>query len=272
MLKFSLLLATVGRTAELERFLSSLDAQTYRNFDLIVVDQNPDERLAALVQSYAGRFPVLCVKSAPGLSRARNAGLRYVSGDVIAFPDDDCWYPPDLLRKATLWLESNVEYDGLSVLVCDGSGRPSGHWAARHGAINRYDVWQKARSMSVLLRRRVVDAVGAFDESLGAGAGSPWGSGEETDYLIRAMQVGYHFYYEPALSVCHPEFREVAKAYAYGMGYGRVLRKHAYPAWFVICCWARSLGGALLSLAALRFYSASCHWAALKGRMRGWIQ
>ena len=104
MLKFSLLLATVGRTAELERFLSSLDAQTYRNFDLIVVDQNPDERLAALVQSYAGRFPVLCVKSTPGLSRARNAGLRYVSGDVIAFPDDDCWYPPDLLRKATLWL------------------------------------------------------------------------------------------------------------------------------------------------------------------------
>ena len=43
--KFSLILATVDRVTELERFLERLDRQTFRDFELFVVDQNTDDRL-----------------------------------------------------------------------------------------------------------------------------------------------------------------------------------------------------------------------------------
>src|SRR2546427_827401 len=97
-MKFSLVQATLGRTGELARFLRELDQQTYRSFELIVVDQNPDQRLAPILAPYESRFPVFHVRSEKGLSRARNVGMRQIGGDVVAFPDDDCWYPPHLLE------------------------------------------------------------------------------------------------------------------------------------------------------------------------------
>src|SRR5690349_10889036 len=110
----SLLLATVGRTAELENFLLHLDAQTYRCFELIVIDQNPDDRLVAILSEYGQRFPIRHCRSGRGLSRARNVGLPAATGDVIAFPDDDCWYPPDLLQQVAAIFSENPAVDGIT--------------------------------------------------------------------------------------------------------------------------------------------------------------
>ena len=101
-MRFSLVLATVGRTEELNRFFASLDYATHRNFEVILVDQNPDDRLNSVLDHYDGRFPALHLRSERGLSRARNVGLRRVTGDVVAFPDDDCWYPPNLLNQVEI--------------------------------------------------------------------------------------------------------------------------------------------------------------------------
>jgi glycosyltransferase involved in cell wall biosynthesis len=92
-MKFSLVLATVGRTQEVARFLDSLARQTYRDFELIVVDQNPDDRLVELLRPFELRFPIIHLRCERGVSRARNLGPKYVSGDIVGFPDDDCWYP-----------------------------------------------------------------------------------------------------------------------------------------------------------------------------------
>jgi glycosyltransferase involved in cell wall biosynthesis len=92
-MKISLLLATLGRSFELERFMTSLDNQTYRNFELIVIDQNTDARLDPILRKYRGRFSFVHVRSdKPGLSRSRNEGMKHLSQDtdLLAFPDDDC--------------------------------------------------------------------------------------------------------------------------------------------------------------------------------------
>src|SRR6202049_5317096 len=81
-MSFSLILSTVGRTEEPARFLRPLDLQTYRHFELIVVDQNPGAILDPLVRQYRDRFPLLHLRSECGLSRARHAGLLHASGEM----------------------------------------------------------------------------------------------------------------------------------------------------------------------------------------------
>src|SRR5919197_5997586 len=65
-----LVVATLGRSDELARLLDSLERQTHQRFRLVVVDQNADDRVDAVL---AGRdaLEVLRLRSAPGLSRAR---------------------------------------------------------------------------------------------------------------------------------------------------------------------------------------------------------
>ncbi len=276
-MKFSLIMGTVGRTREVERFLRAAARQSYMKFELIVIDQNSDDRLAPLLAAYEQRVSILHLRSAPGLSRARNVGLQGITGDVVGFPDDDCWYAPSLLSLLSAWLEAHPDIDGVSVISRDEKDRASNlRWDGQGGPINRNNVWRRAISYTVFLRRRVATAVGGFDPNLGVGSGTRWESGEETDYLLRALNAGFHLYYEPSIAVFHPQprlQRETARkrGYSYGQGFGRVQRKHLYPFPIVSYYWARSLAGTVLSLARLDPAQANLHWGNFKGRIRGWV-
>ncbi|RLB05041.1 MAG: glycosyltransferase family 2 protein [Deltaproteobacteria bacterium] len=276
--KFSLIMATVGRTKEVKRFLEHLDRQTYRDFELIVVDQNPDDRLVPILEAYKKRFPILHLRSERGLSRARNVGLKHISGDVVAFPDDDCWYPPDLLERVARFFREHPDIDVLTGRSVDENGEPSnGRWDNRAGLINQFNIWRRAVSYSIFLKKEVVEKVGGFDESLGVGAGTPWGAGEETDYLLRALERDCYLYYDPEVAVYHPQpvkhhdRKSIAKARTYAAGIGRVLRKHEYPFWFILYSFLRTSVGILLAFAMGHFELARFRWASLKGRVRGWL-
>ena len=275
---FDIVVPTVGRRDELGRLLESLAVQSYRNLRLIVVDQNEDDRLFPLLERYADRVPQVRMKSERGLARARNVGLREVTGDVVAFADDDCWYSPDLLVHVADLLRSHPDWDGVSGLVTDAVGRPSAaRWSKRAGSVDRSNVWMRAVAVSVFLRRQVVEAVGAFDETLGVGSGTPWGSGEETDYFLRALKEGFTLRYEPTLVVFHPQTRvaytsdERATGRSYGMGMGRVLRKHRYPWWFVGLLVGGAFGQAVFAIVRGKSAEARFHWAVARGRALGWL-
>src|SRR5215216_6425040 len=123
-LRCSLVMGTVDETYKVGRLLASLDAQTHRNFELIVVDQNSDKRVAPILAPYKKKFPMLHIRSeCKGLSKARNLGLQYVSGDIIAFPDDDCRYPPELLETVVQFFISHPEIDCLSGRSIDQDGK-----------------------------------------------------------------------------------------------------------------------------------------------------
>lgn len=100
---------TFGRNVEPELFLASLHAQVFQDFELIVVDQNPGERISPLLAPHADRSSILHLRApAGGVSQARNAGLRHAGGAVLAFPDDDCRYPPELLGRVWLNFSPNI--------------------------------------------------------------------------------------------------------------------------------------------------------------------
>jgi glycosyltransferase involved in cell wall biosynthesis len=275
-MKFSLVLATVGRTDEVARFLASLEAQDYRNFELIVIDQNDDNRLTPLLNVYQNKFKFLHVRSERGLSRARNVGLKLADGDVVAFPDDDCWYPAGLLTKVAGELDANPGIDGFTGRFTDGDGRTEGRWLDRSMLLNRYNIWRGAISFSIFLRRRVTDAVGQFNASLGVGAGTPWGASEETDYLLRSLQHGFKLKFLRDLVLHHPvktvNFDEGActRQQKYEAGIGRVMRMNAYPFWYFPAACLRTCCGILLALASGDFARAHFKYVSVMARMRGW--
>lgn len=276
-MRFSLILATVDRVDEVRRFLASLCRQTYKDFELIVVDQNTDDRLKELLETVEPTMSVRHLRSQRrGLSRARNLGLRYVSGDVVAFPDDDCWYRPDTLGAVAQYLLANPAVDGISGRSVDESGKTSqGRFARERSRVDRIGVWGCGISYTIFLRSELVRRIGEFDESLGVGSGTVFGSGEETDYLIRAVEAGAVLDYLPEHVVHHPEtgllFDETSrrKGFHYGAGMGRVLRKHRYPLWYRGRAVLRPFGGACLAAAKGRFAETQFYLARALGRLKG---
>src|SRR5262249_51588958 len=107
---FDLVVATVGRTEELTALLDSLEAQGYPHLRMIVADQNEDDRVRALLD---GRdLTLVHLRSQRGLARSRNVGLEAVSADLVAFPDDDCRYPPALLDRVAGRFRDDPQLDG----------------------------------------------------------------------------------------------------------------------------------------------------------------
>ena len=78
-----------------------------------MVDQNKDGRLSPILEQYEKKFSIVRCTSKPGLSHARNVGLKCIAGDVVAFPDDECWYPPELLERVAAFLDAHPNVDGV---------------------------------------------------------------------------------------------------------------------------------------------------------------
>jgi GT2 family glycosyltransferase len=269
-LSFDLIAATVERTAELGRLLDSLQAQRYPSLRVVIVDQNRDDRLQPIL---AGRpFEIVRLESAPGLARARNVGLSIVHADLVAFPDDDCLYPPGLLERVADRFEANPELDGLAGRVLDREGRSSASWKTDAAELTDDNLWNRANAATIFLRTALVERVGAFDERLGLGSGTAWSSGEETDYLIRAVRAGGRIDYDPRLIVEHgvvPDDTHIG--WRDGASVGYLLRKHGYPARVLARMFTRPIGGAVQALVRLDLPRARYYMATLFGRLRGFV-
>ncbi len=250
----SLVVGTLNRTVELERLLTSLDQQTHKDFEVVIVDQNSDDRVSEVVEEHR-ELQIRHLRCGRGLSRARNVGLRAASGSICAIPDDDCWYPPELLESVNSWFEDNANFDVFLTSVRDESGNLQG--PRRRSGIgcecDKQSVWHHGISINNFWRNSVTDDVGAFDELIGAGSETIFQSGEETDFLIRALDSGHRIWYEPRVSVFHPSLRSIApmlrQAYPYALGTGYVLRKHGCSTYRLAKDFlAYSFGGSLVSL------------------------
>jgi glycosyltransferase involved in cell wall biosynthesis len=249
---FDLVVATVDRVGELGQLLDSLDRQTHRDFRVLVADQNGDDRAQDVLARY-GALRIERLRAPHGLSRARNTALPHLEADVVGFPDDDCIYPDDLLERVAGRLASGL--DGVT-------GREP-WWTEDAAVLTRDNLWNRAISFTIFLRREVVACVGAFDERLGL----PFSSGEEIDYLIRALDAGARIEYDPALVVEHPrkDLELAAVGARDGASIGYILRKHRYPPSVVARMLLRPAGGVVLDPGRARF-----HLATLRGRLQGY--
>jgi glycosyltransferase involved in cell wall biosynthesis len=273
---FSLIVCTIHRVDTLDRLFTSLTKQTCKDFEVILVDQNTDDRLAPVIAQYRDKVKIIHLTCAPGLSRARNVGLKQAGGRIVSFPDDDCWYPDKLLRDVAVFFTQRPWYSILSVRPVDENNRNSvGRFARVSQMITRNNIWNTVTSISLFIQRPVIDTVGGFNERLGVGAGTALGGGEDIDYPLRAMQRGFKGFYSALVTVHHPQViaaytqDSVRRGFTYGTGVGWLLRTYKYPWKTRLPHLMRPFGGTLLSLSQCRLSKARYHWAVLCGRIYG---
>jgi glycosyltransferase involved in cell wall biosynthesis len=270
----SILVATINRVSELDRLLTSLDSQTYRDFEVIIIDQNPDERLTPVLRRHS-RLTIRHLRWRRGLSRARNAGLRVATGEVICFPDDDCWYPASLLESVSGWLARNPDFGAVFTTMRSADNQPVGpRWPPGPCLVTKTNLWDSTIACTAFLRRTVTDSVGHFREDIGVGADTPYQSGEESDYFLRALALGFRMWYEPALTVHHPNLHSLERlrklTYPYALGCGCVMKLHRYSWREFGPHWVRSIGGAVFSLCKGDISMAEVYWMRAAGQLRGY--
>jgi glycosyltransferase involved in cell wall biosynthesis len=272
-MRFSLIVATRGRTRELSELFDSLLAQQRTDFEVIVVDQNEDDRLAPIVAAFRDRMPLIRQRSArPNACHARNLGLSLSHGEVVAFPDDDCLYPPDLLAR----VDGAFAVDpALQVLTGPAAspegGLGSGRWRQEAGEITPANVWTSVIEFNLFLRRDAALSLGGFDERLGPG--TPYGSAEGNDLVLRAIRAGHRAVYDPGQRIVHPDKRltpvAVERAQVYGTGLGFVLRRHGVTTRVWLPFFIRPLGGVLVNAMKGNMLAARYYWASFRGRLAG---
>lgn len=276
MREMSLILATVGRSAELNRLFDTLVAQHWHDFEVVVVDQNEDDRLLPILER--ARSLGLLVRhlrhSPPNLALARNAGIAASSGNWLGFPDDDCWYEPHTLERVMLRSSRKDRPTGVITRWVEQDpplppGTLSWHRSSRFRDL-------PVSSITLFFRRELVERIGGFDGRLGVGQ---WfGAGEETDIVLRALRAGALLAYEPTALVHHrvdppaPSVSAIARQAARlrARGTGAMYAKHRLPPWVI----ARGLLSPIVKPLARGAIGAElAHGMAVaRGRLDGWLR
>jgi glycosyltransferase involved in cell wall biosynthesis len=274
-MRFSLIVATRGRDAELAALFDSLLAQQEPALEVIVVDQNADDRLVPVIAGFAGRLTLRHLRSTvANANHARNLGLTAAQGAIVGFPDDDCTLPPGVLTG--VWARFAADRN-LAILTGPAAspegGLGSGRWRDTSGPITVAEAFVSIIEFNLFLRRAVALALGGFDIRLGPG--TPFGSAEGNDLVLRALAAGYPAWYDRRQEIVHPDKRltpvAVARAALYGKGLGLVLRRHRVPARIVLPFFIRPIGGMLLAVLRGQWLTARYYAQSLRGRMAGML-
>lgn len=230
-MKISLVLATLGRDWEVGIFLKSLNAQTYKNFELIVIDQNKDGKIDAILQPYLDSLAIKHVKvNFTGNARARDYGIGLAQGRIIAFPDDDCAYEANVLEKV---VREFTGREGLAILVAGSYDFSSSRFSIGVNS-HKPQYFSRFQMMGVeftqFFDREKIDRK-QFHLDHDFGIGSKYSGGEGFELLYRLLRSGCKAFYTPKIKIYHADKDHyklgTSRMLMYSTGVGAYIRKFA---------------------------------------------
>jgi GT2 family glycosyltransferase len=197
----------------LEECLPSLRAQTFTDFELVVVDNGSTDGTADYVRRTWPEARLLVHAGELGFCRAVNSGLDVARGELVVILNNDVVVEPAWLQELVACMERHpaagfcsskaLSYDDPRRL--DGAGAalaPSGwFYEVGHGMTDQgqYDAEREvcvATGVSLMLRRSVLQEIGGLDEEFGTGC-------EDVDLTLRAFLAGYRGWYAPRSVLRH---------------------------------------------------------------------
>lgn len=176
----SVIMPTYNRGYVIRRAIESVLDQTYKNIELIIVDDGSTDNTSSIVKTYQDdRIHFITYQKNRGACHARNTGLESVNGEYVAFLDsDDVWYP-DCLEYAINELSKGpsnlggiigrVEMldDEQNVLVYPNDlSEMIGESSDNRPLINEMLIYNVMTMPAVVIKRECIDRIDGFDENL----------------------------------------------------------------------------------------------------------
>lgn len=279
--RLSIVIPNWNGAQHLPTCLNALRAQTFRDFEVIVADNDSrDESLALLARDYP-EVRVLALGRNTGFTGACNAGLRAGQGEFLVLLNNDTEADPHWLAEVVAAFERHPRaglvaskmllYDRRTILHCAGdifrrNGTPGnrGVWEEDRGQFVEGPVFS-ANGGSAAYRRIMLDQVGLLDEAF-------FFSCEDVDLAWRAQLAGWPAVYAPRAVVYHKLAATgagVTASFHDGRNFIYVLAKDV-PGSLWRKYWFRILGAQLkLTLEALRAWRGAAARARLRGQWAG---
>lgn len=239
----SVIVSTRDRPETLQPCLRSLMALHYPHYEVIVVDNAPRTSAIAdyVQQTYGDVSQVRYIREdRPGLSLARNCGIRAAKGKILAFTDDDVVVDAYWLLELVRGFNVTTDVAGVTGLVLPLElETPAQLWFEEYVGGSWSDRWfiqrifdTKKRHVHLLrpgehggganmaFTAAFLRSVGGFDPALGAGRKA---GGEDHVTLFQAIARGHKLVHEPASLVYHLHRRDYPalqkQIYHYGTGF-----------------------------------------------------
>ncbi|OGL41123.1 MAG: glycosyl transferase [Candidatus Schekmanbacteria bacterium GWA2_38_11] len=168
--RVSVIIPTYNRAQLLAEALNSVTSQTYKDFELIVVDDGSSDNTKEVVKNFNGEIKYLYQKN-QGVSAARNLGIREAKGEFLSFLDSDDMLERKKLEKQIDFFDKNKE---AKVCYTDEIWVRNGKRVNQMKKHAKYsgDIFEKSLPLciisasSITIKKDVLTRVGLFDESL----------------------------------------------------------------------------------------------------------
>ncbi len=187
----SVIIATYNRSHYLPEAIESVLNQTYKDFEIIVVDDGSTDETRTVVKRYGKRVGYIYQENA-GVLSARNTGIKNSKGVFLAFLDDDDLWLERMLERTVETLEKSGEDVGVAYVDCryfkESERNKLINKGMRHYSGDVFDELLKANFMpinTVLIKKECIDKVGGFDETIEGY--------EDWDLLLRIAFAGFKF-------------------------------------------------------------------------------
>ena len=207
-MRFSVIIPLYNKGPYVCKALASVNAQTFRDFELIVVDDGSTDdslRVAKSTMDSAEVEHVLISQENAGVSTARNNGVNASHGDYICFLDADDWWAPTFLERMD-WLINEYPEAGIYgtnyYYVKNGRQRVC-VTTAETGYINYCKVYAEKLQMplwtgAVCMPRRIFDEFGGFRTHLRLGEDFDLWIKVALKYKVAFLDEALSFYYQDA--------------------------------------------------------------------------
>ena len=171
--KISIIIPTYNRADMLVRAVESVLAQTYQDFEIIVVDDGSTDHTREALQQFGEQVRYLYQENSGLPAVARNAGIKIARGEYLAFLDsDDCWLPDKLQTQlAVLETHATVGLVCANAYQINRRGQRSGRLYHAPGLGKSGPVFLDLLeenfviTSTVMLRREALAMAGAFPET-----------------------------------------------------------------------------------------------------------
>lgn len=189
----SVIIPVYNRESTIKRAIDSVLNQTYRNIELIVVDDGSTDSTMNILRQVEGEKIIIIGQDHKGANAARNLGIENAKGEYIAFQDsDDEWMPEKLEKQIAYMIANEHEACYCAFYMCGKDGHniiPSNYLDKERlekGLANVLKDGNVVSTQTLVINQNIVAEIGMFDEDMPRL--------QDYEYvlrIIRKKQIGY---------------------------------------------------------------------------------